>query len=43
MNTIKQEAQALLPDLQRWRRDLHQMPEVGLQLPQTASYVFAEL
>lgn len=43
MNTIKQEAQALLPDLHRWRRDLHQMPEVGLQLPQTASYVFAEL
>lgn len=43
MNTIHQEAKALLPQLLRWRRDLHQMPEVGLSLPQTAAYVFQEL
>ncbi len=27
----------------RWRRDLHQIPEVGLYLPKTAAYVAGEL
>ncbi|SEP62319.1 amidohydrolase [Ignavigranum ruoffiae] len=26
-------------DLIRWRRDLHQIPELGLELPQTSAYV----
>ena len=37
------EAQALAPDLVRWRRALHQMPELGLELPQTSAYIQQEL
>ena len=30
-------------DMIRWRRELHQIPEVGLELPNTAAYVSGEL
>ncbi|MDO4280699.1 MAG: M20 family metallopeptidase [Peptococcaceae bacterium] len=40
---LYQEAQALAPTLVQWRRDLHQMPEIGLDLPQTAAYVAHQL
>lgn len=33
------EAQKMAEDLVKWRRDLHQMPELGLKLPQTAAYI----
>lgn len=31
--------QDILPDIVKWRRDLHQIPELGLELPQTVNYV----
>lgn len=31
--------QDILPDIVKWRRDLHQIPELGLELPQTINYV----
>lgn len=37
------EAEALQPQLVQWRRDLHQIPELRLQLPQTVAYVRARL
>lgn len=37
------ECKALQPELVRLRRELHQIPEVGLQLPETAAYVTARL
>lgn len=37
------EAAALGEQLIRWRRDLHQIPEVGIQLPQTMAYIKAQL
>lgn len=37
------EAQALQDTLTAWRHTLHQMPEVGLELPQTSAYVQARL
>ena len=33
------EAAALQPRLVQWRRDLHQIPEVGTRLPQTMAYI----
>ena len=33
------EAQGMTEELVRWRRDLHQIPELGLKLPQTAAYI----
>ena len=30
-------------DIINWRRDLHQIPEVGLDLPQTSAYVAKQL
>ena len=37
------EAASDLEMLQRIRRDLHQMPEFGLELPKTLAYVLAEV
>lgn len=37
------EAEALQSQLVQWRRDLHQIPELRLQLPQTVAYVRARL
>ncbi|MBO6159189.1 MAG: hypothetical protein J6P72_08025 [Firmicutes bacterium] len=33
------EALGMMEELVRWRRDLHQMPELGLKLPQTTAYI----
>lgn len=37
------EAQAFADELAAWRRDLHQMPELGNSLPQTSAYIQARL
>ena len=42
MNLL-QEAKALEPQLIQWRRALHQMPEIGLNLPKTSAYVQEQL
>ena len=39
INDLYFEAQALQNKMAGWRHDLHQMPELGLQLPQTSAYV----
>lgn len=36
---ILNEAQAMSDELIQWRRALHQMPEIGLELPQTVAFV----
>lgn len=36
---VLQLAKEVSQEVIKWRRDLHQIPEVGLQLPQTAKYV----
>ena len=41
--SLIQEARSLQPQLNRWYQDLHQIPEVGLDLPQTSAYVQREL
>lgn len=43
MVDFKREAQVLQPRIVTWRRWLHQHPELGLDLPQTADYVCREL
>lgn len=40
---ILQEARAMEQELVAWRRALHQMPELGLSLPQTSGFVQARL
>lgn len=36
-------AKAIQAEVVKWRRDLHQIPEVGLELPKTASYIAERL
>ncbi len=36
---IKKEAMDLKDQIIKWRRDLHQIPETGMNLPQTSGYV----
>ena len=43
VNQLLVEARAIGEDLIRWRRGLHQIPEVGTQLPQTMAYIRQEL
>ena len=43
MKEIKQRAAALSDQIIAWRRDLHQIPELDLDLPQTRAYVLARL
>jgi len=38
-----QEAAAMKDDLVAWRRHLHQIPELGLDVPQTSAYIQDEL
>ena len=38
-----EEATALKEQLVAWRRDIHQMPEIGLETPKTSSYIQSEL
>lgn len=40
---LLQEAQGLQEELKTWRRSLHQMPEIGTNLPKTAAFVKNEL
>lgn len=40
---FRQEAEKLQPQLVAWRRALHQMPEVGTNLPQTMHFIKEEL
>lgn len=42
-NTLLQEAEAMKETLVEWRRDLHQIPELDLQLPKTVTYVTERL
>lgn len=39
MNPIYDEAKDLQTQLIKWRRDLHQIPELGIHLPRTVKYV----
>jgi amidohydrolase len=43
IDTLRDDAHALAPELVAIRRRLHQHPEVGLQLPKTQEIVLAEL
>lgn len=38
-----EEATALKEQLIAWRRDIHQMPEIGLETPNTSAYIQSEL
>ena len=40
---ITKEVAALLPQVKRWRRDLHQIPELGLEEYETCAYLKKEL
>ena len=40
---ITKEVAALLPQVKRWRRDLHQIPELGLAEYETCRYLKKEL
>ena len=42
MNYLK-EAKNIEEDIIKWRRDLHQIPELGLELPNTSKYVQNQL
>ena len=43
MFNIVEAAQKMQAQLISWRRDLHQIPEVGLELPKTSAYVAEKL
>lgn len=43
MDNRKIEAAGCMADLTRWYRDLHQIPEIGLNLPETSAYIKKEL
>ena len=43
MEPSYQDAKDLQPVIQRWRRELHQIPEIGLKLPKTEAYVKEQL
>ncbi|MEL7647893.1 MAG: amidohydrolase [Sedimentibacter sp.] len=40
---VRNLAQDVAADVVKWRRDLHQIPEVGQYLPQTSEYVCSQL
>lgn len=42
-NQLLEEANKLQQQLSEWRRELHQMPEIGLKLPKTVEFVSKEL
>ena len=43
MNELLKEAKAIESELIQMRRELHQIPEIGIELPKTAAYVKAKL
>lgn len=42
-NQLLKEAESFQNDLVHWRRSLHQIPELGLELPQTVDFITAQL
>ena len=42
-NRYREEAAALKEEMVKWHRDLHQIPELGLDLPKTSAYIQDEL
>ena len=42
-NQIMLEAEKLQEELTAWRRGLHQIPEIGLALPETVAFVTEKL
>ena len=40
---LAKQAQQILPELQQNRRDLHQIPEFGMELPKTLAYVVGQV
>lgn len=43
MFDVTKELKDIQQDIVKWRRDLHQIPEIGLELPKTAAYVSEQL
>src|SRR5699024_12463113 len=43
MFDVKLEAKKVEKDIMSWRRDLHQIPELGLDLPKTSRYISKKL
>jgi len=43
LNEVKKEAQALQETIVGWRRDLHKIPETGVDTPQSEAYLCGEL
>ena len=43
MKAILDEAAAMGEQITAWRRDLHQIPELGLETPETSAYIVQEL
>lgn len=43
MFNVKEEVKKIEQDIISWRRDLHQIPELGLDLPKTSSYITSKL
>ena len=42
-NQIMLEAEQIQEELTKWRRELHQIPEIGLNLPKTVAFVTKKL
>ena len=42
-STFLQEARRIHGQIVTWRRELHQIPEVGITLPQTMGYIKKQL
>lgn len=43
LKSLYEQAKTIQEQLSTWRRDLHQMPELGLQLPKTTAYICSQL
>lgn len=43
MSNLYEEAKNMYDALIAWRRDLHQIPEIGIRLPQTVAYIAKQL
>lgn len=43
MIDVRQQAKSLEKDVIQWRRELHQIPEIGVELPKTSAYVRRKL
>ena len=43
MDGILERARQMQAELVAWRRHLHQNPEIGMELPETAAFVYEKL